>query len=253
MTDHGDGSGYRFEKYDFSLTSIGRGFLLILLPLAALTAGALPTIFSLVYVVRLLDFGSLVHVMAFTFVLVLEALLLVVMETFVPGLFIRAMRLHVAEGEHQVSIKDGQFFRYLLFFVLYRPALRMVSLLPLVPLRTRLLRLVGLTMGQSSVLAGSELIHDPYMVEIGEHTLIGGHVWILGHVTKETLRVKPVRIGDNCLIGAKAVIMPGATIKDNVTVGLQALVLEDQVLEAGKTYVGIPARPVNAGGGERNN
>lgn len=249
MTD--DGSDIRFETYDFSLTSIGRAFLLVATPVLALTLGALPTMISLAYVIQLLDFGSLVHLVAFTFILVLEALLLIVMESLVPALLIRAMRLQVATGEHEVSIRDGQFFRHLLFFVLYRSALRIVSLLPLVPLRTRLVRLAGLSMGRSSVLTGSELIHDPYMIEIGENTLIGGHSWILGHVTEDRLRVKPVRIGDNCLIGAKAVVMPGAVIEDNVTVGLHALVLEDQVLEAGKTYVGIPARPVDDP--ERNN
>lgn len=246
MTD--DGDGIRFEKYDVSLTSIGRGFLVVAVPVLALTLGALPTVVSLVYVVQLLDFGSLVHLAAFTFILVLEALLLVVMETFVPAFFIRMMGLQVAEGEHEVSLRDRQFFRYILYYVLYRPALRIVSVLPLVPLRVRLVRLAGLSMGRSSVLAGSELIHDPYMVEIGENTLIGGHSWIMGHVAEDRLRVKPVRIGDNCLIGAKAVVMPGAVIEDDVTVGLHALVLEDQVLMEGRTYVGIPARPVEHSG-----
>lgn len=240
------GEAKRYETYDGSLASIGRAFLLVATPVAALTVGALPTVISLVLIVRVIDFSSLVHVAVFALVLVLEVLLLVVLEALVPAVFIWAMRLRVAEGEHEVSIRDRAFFRYLLFFVLYRPALRIVSTLPLVPVRVRMLRLAGLSMGRSSVLAGSELIHDPYMVETGENTLIGGHSWILGHITDDRLRIKPVRIGDNCLIGAKAVIMPGAVIEDDVTVGLHALVLEDQVLEAGKTYVGVPARPVDS-------
>ena len=242
--------GARYEKYDFSLTSIGRAFVVIAAPVVALTLGALPSIISLVYVIRLLDFTLLAHVVVFGMVLVLEVLLLIVMETLVPAVFIRVIRLRVAPGEHDISIRDREFFRYLLFFVLYRPALRIVSVLPLVPLRVRLLRLAGLSMGKTSVLAGSELIHDPYMVEIGENTLIGGHSWILGHIAEEKLVVKSVRIGDNCLIGGRAIIMPGAVIEDNVTVGMQALVLEDQVLEAGKTYVGIPARPVDRDGAQ---
>lgn len=250
MTASDAAPGARYEKYDFSLTSIGRAFVVIAAPVVALTLGALPSIISLVYVIRLLDFTLLAHVVVFGVVLVLEVLLLIVMETLVPAVFIRALRLQVAAGEHEVSIRDREFFRYLLFFVLYRPALRIVSVLPLVPLRVRLLRLAGLSMGKTSILAGSELIHDPYMVEIGENTLIGGHSWILGHIAEEKLVVKPVRIGDNCLIGGRAIIMPGAVIEDNVTVGMQALVLEDQVLEAGKTYVGIPARPVDRDGAQ---
>lgn len=244
MKNGNESSGERFEKYDLSATSIGRGILLVAAPIAALTMGALPTTISLVMIIQVLDFAQVAQVIAFTCVLVLETLLLIVMEAFILALLIRVAGIRVEEGEHEVSIKDDQFFRYLLFFVLYRPALRIIGLLPLVPLRVRLLKMVGLSMGRGSVLAGSELIHDPYMVEIGENTLIGGHAWILGHVTDARLRVKPVRIGSNCLIGARAIIMPGAVIEDNVTVGLQALVLEDQVLEAGKTYVGIPAREV---------
>ena len=248
MTSYDAAAGSRYKKYDLSLTSIGRALVIVAAPLIALTLGGLPSIISLVYVIRLLDFSLLWHVIVFGFILMLEVLLLIVLETLMPAVFIWVLRLRVAPGEYEVTIRDRAFFKYALFYVLYRPALRIVGFLPLVPLRVRLLRLAGLVMGKTSVLAGSELIHDPYMVEIGENTLIGGYSWILGHIAKEKLILKPVRIGDNCLIGGRAIIMPGAVIEDDVTVGLQALVLEDQVLKAGKTYVGIPARSVDRDG-----
>ena len=100
-------------------------------------------------------------------------------------------------------------------------------------------------MGKSSVLAGSELIHDPYMLEIGEQTLIGGWSQIAGHIVEKKLLVKKVKIGDNCLIGGLSVIMPGAVIEDNVTLGLKSVVLKDMHLEKGKFYAGIPAKEVS--------
>jgi acetyltransferase-like isoleucine patch superfamily enzyme len=154
------------------------------------------------------------------------------------------MRLQVEEGVHEISIKDRNFFKYILFFVLYRPSLKLIGILPLLPLRIRFLKLVGLKMGKSSLLAGSELIHDPYMVEIGEQTLIGGWTQITGHVSERKLLVKPVKIGNNCLIGGKSFIMPGVTIEDDVVLGLNSVVLKDQILEKGKMYAGIPAKEI---------
>jgi acetyltransferase-like isoleucine patch superfamily enzyme len=99
-------------------------------------------------------------------------------------------------------------------------------------------------MGKSSLLTGSELIHDPYMVEIGEQTLIGGWTQITGHISERTLLVKPVKIGDNCLIGGKSFIMCGVIIEDNVTLGLNSVVLKDQVLKKDQMYAGIPAKKI---------
>ena len=247
MAKYRDGYRGGMEKYDFSLVSIWRSFLLIALPILAWTIGAFPVIYSIIYVLRLIDFNNVVHIFLLTLFLIIELLLFIILETIVPALFIKAMKLKVEEGEHEISIKDKNFFRYILFFILYRPSLKIVGFLPLLPLRIRFLKLVGLKMGKSSILAGSEIIHDPYMVEIGEQTLIGGFSWILGHIAEEKLMVKKVKIGNNCIIGGGAVIMPGAVIEDNVTVGIYAVVPKNRVLKAGKVYVGNPAREVSRG------
>jgi acetyltransferase-like isoleucine patch superfamily enzyme len=99
-------------------------------------------------------------------------------------------------------------------------------------------------MGKSSVLAGSEIIHDPYMVEIGEQTLIGGWSQITGHLGEKKLIVKKVRIGNNCLIGGKSFVMPGVKIDDDVTVALNSVVLKDSHLEKGNIYGGTPVKKI---------
>jgi acetyltransferase-like isoleucine patch superfamily enzyme len=244
MTKYSDGYRGGSEKYDYSLKSISRGVILLLLPIIAYTIAIFPVIYSIIYIIQILELTNIFHILLFAFFLVIEFFFLIVLLTFVPGLFIKFLRLKVDEGVHQISIKDWNFFKYILFFVLYRPSLKVIGVLPLLPLRIRYLKLVGLKMGKSSLLAGSELIHDPYMVEIGEQTLIGGWTQITGHVSEEKLIVKKVRIGNNCLIGGKSMIMSGVTIEDNVTLGLNSVVLKNKVLKKGKFYAGIPAKEV---------
>ena len=244
MARYRDGYKGGIEKYDFSLKSISRGLLLLIIPFSAYTIGLFPIVLSLVYVIQLLDFTFLVHILLFTIVLVIEFFLFIVLETFIPGLFIRISHLKVDEGEHEISIKDWNFFKYSLYFFLYRPSLKLIGILPLLPLRIRFLKLVGLKMGKSSVVAGSEIIHDPYMLEIGEQTLIGGWSQITGHLGEKKLYVKKVKIGDNCLIGGKSFIMPGVTIEDNVTVALNSVVLKEETLKKGKIYAGTPVKQI---------
>ncbi len=246
MARYRDGYKGGKEKYDFSLKSISRGLLLLFIPFSAYALGLFPIVLSLVYVTLLLDFTSLLHILFFTVVLVIEFFLFIVLETFIPGLFIRISHLRVDEGEHDISIKDWNFFKYSLYFFLYRPSLKLIGILPLIPLRIRFLKLVGLKMGKSSMVAGSEIIHDPYMVEIGEQTLIGGWSQITGHLGEKKLYVKKVRIGDNCLIGGKSFIMPGVTIEDNVTVALNSVVLKDKTLKQGKIYGGTPVKEIGS-------
>jgi acetyltransferase-like isoleucine patch superfamily enzyme len=246
MSKYRDGYRGGSEKYDFSLTSISRGLIILLTPIIAYTISIFPIIFSLYYIINILDFYNISHMFILSFLLVIEFFFLIIFLTFIPAIFIKIIKLKVAEGVHEISIKDWNFFKYILFFVLYRPSLKVIGILPLLPLRIRFLKMVGLKMGKSSLLAGSEIIHDPYMVEIGEQTLVGGWSQITGHVSEKKLIMKKVKIGNNCLIGGKSFILSGVTIEDNVTLGLNSVVLKNKILKKGKFYAGIPAKVVKS-------
>lgn len=245
MAQYRDGYKGGIQKYDFSFTSISRGLMLLFIPIIAYTIGLFPLVLSLVYVLRFINLTNILHIFLFSGFLVILFFLFIIIETFIPGLFIKISKLKVDEGEHEVSILDWNFFKYTLYFALYRPSLKLIGILPLLPLRIRFLKLVGMKMGKSSVVAGSELIHDPYMLEIGEQTLIGGWSQITGHLGERKLFVKKVKIGDNCLIGGKSFIMPGTVIEDNVTVALNSVVLKNSTLKKGKIYAGTPAKEVS--------
>jgi len=55
---------------------------------------------------------------------------------------------------------------------------------------------------------------------------------------------RPVTIGDRVWLGARAVVLPGVTIADDVVVAAGAVVARDCPTPG--TYAGVPARPIDA-------
>lgn len=78
------------------------------------------------------------------------------------------------------------------------------------------------------------LVDDTH-IYVGSHTMFGPNVVVAtaGHPILPELRRQgyqynaPVHIGENCWIGAGALIMPGITIGDNVVVGAGSVVTKD--------------------------
>ncbi|MCD7723213.1 MAG: sugar O-acetyltransferase [Clostridiales bacterium] len=89
---------------------------------------------------------------------------------------------------------------------------------------------------------------DDTHIYVGSHTMFGPNVTVAtaGHPILPQLRQQnyqynmPVRIGENCWIGAGALIMPGVTIGDNVVVGAGSVVTKD--LPSNTVAVGNPCR-----------
>ena len=87
---------------------------------------------------------------------------------------------------------------------------------------------------------------DDTHIYVGSHTMIGPNVTLAtaGHPILPELRERgyqynmPVRIGENCWIGAGVVVLPGVTIGDNVVVGAGSIVTRD--LPSNVVAVGNP-------------
>lgn len=91
-------------------------------------------------------------------------------------------------------------------------------------------------------------IADDTYVTIGSHTMIGPNVTMssAAHPILPELRKKgyqynlPIKIGQNCWLGAGVIILPGITIGDNTVIGAGAVVTHD--IPANVVAMGVPAR-----------
>lgn len=82
------------------------------------------------------------------------------------------------------------------------------------------------------------VLHTLYQkstIEIGNYVSIGHNVTIHGATIK-----------DNVLIGMGATVLDGAIVNENCIVAANALVLSGQECEAGHIYAGVPAKKVKA-------
>lgn len=91
-------------------------------------------------------------------------------------------------------------------------------------------------------------------VEIGEGTIIGGGAMILdtdfhprmedgAWGTDPKAVSKPIKIGKNCFIGARAIILKGVNIGDRAVVGAGAVVTKD--VSSGSVVAGNPAQCIS--------
>lgn len=94
---------------------------------------------------------------------------------------------------------------------------------------------------------GLTLVDDTH-IYVGDFTMFGPNVVVAtaGHPILPELREKayqyniPVKIGNNCWIGAGVVIVPGVTIGDNTVIGAGSVVTKD--IPANVVAVGNPCR-----------
>lgn len=85
-------------------------------------------------------------------------------------------------------------------------------------------------------------------IRVGRGTMIGSGALIMDHDahalplpgTGAEVAVKPVRIGEDVFIGARAMVLKGVTIGDQAVIGAGAVVTRD--VPARHTAVGNPAR-----------
>jgi acetyltransferase-like isoleucine patch superfamily enzyme len=95
------------------------------------------------------------------------------------------------------------------------------------------------------------LSSEPWLVRIGRHCTLSievalvthdGSAWLFTEEHPSVQSFGPINIGDNCFIGARAVIMPGITIGSNSVVGAGSIVTKD--VPPNTVVAGVPARPI---------
>ena len=233
------------KKIDFSFISIRRIFLLLIATLLCYSCAFFIPIVFLLQVIKLLNFSYFPHIFLFSISVAFSYLLLVFSMMISSTLFIRLFRVRYGEGEYQSTIKDKISTKFVLSYALYFPTYKVIDFLNLPPVKSLFLKMIGCKIGKNVVLGGGEWIFDPYVIEIGDNTTIGGRCLLTAHLGEGRLIIRKITIGKNCLIGGDCFIMPGVIIEDNVVVGAKSLVLKDQVLSTGKIYAGVPAHEIS--------
>lgn len=105
-------------------------------------------------------------------------------------------------------------------------------------------RALGCKIGKDCFVS-SDRINDPYLVTIGDNSIIGSKVIITPHIAeKNDLVLSPVTIGNNCLIGLGAQINPGCVIGDGSVIASRAIVPKYTNIPAGEVWAGIPAKKI---------
>lgn len=122
---------------------------------------------------------------------------------------------------------------------------KFLEIFPMGGMKNRYYRFLGMKIGENTLVGGT--IMDPCLTEIGDNCTMGLYAVIYGHIhvyEDEKIILDRVKIGNNCVIGAGAFIMPGAVLEDDVKLATGAVVTKGQVLEKGKMYGGIPAKEI---------
>jgi acetyltransferase-like isoleucine patch superfamily enzyme len=118
--------------------------------------------------------------------------------------------------------------------------------------RPALFRRMGADIGSGCRLLVNTLGSEPYLITIGDETLVSGGVvflthdagtWVFRREHPEAARFGRITVGSRVFIGANAILLPGVTIGDHSIVGAGAVVTRD--VEAGTVVAGVPARVVS--------
>lgn len=114
---------------------------------------------------------------------------------------------------------------------------------PSLSFKNWLLRRTGMKIGKN-VSIGLDVMFDiffPENIEIGDNSVIGYGATLLGHefLVKEW-RTGRIKVGNDCMVGALSLVMPGVEIGDGATVAAYSLVNKD--IPSAGFYGGVPAR-----------
>jgi len=221
----------------FLLAHVALGFILFL----ALFLSILPTLLFLRYFPIpnshnpvWFVFETLIYIMLLMFIFCTSIM-------FIPGILFRVFRLAPKEGVYPLDVRNREIFKWILAQGLYGMSM-LIGRISALSKRV-IIQLFGAKIGKGVIFQGG--VTDPYFLEVGDHTIVGGGAMIFTHIADKPRYVlfKRVKIGRCCLLGYNSLIMPGAVLEDYVVVGAYTLVPKDKRLERG-LWIGIPARKV---------
>lgn len=112
-------------------------------------------------------------------------------------------------------------------------------------------RSLGVSVGTGCRVYSCKVASEYHMVSIGNDTTISidvlfvthdGTGWLVRDDRGRRYRYAPVRVGDRCFVGARAVLMPGVEVGSDSVVAVGAVVTKS--VPAGSVVAGVPARVI---------
>lgn len=107
----------------------------------------------------------------------------------------------------------------------------------------------GARIGRDCRILDANFGSEPFLVEIGDRVTISfdvalvthdGATWLVRDEKGRRYRYRPIRIGSDVFVGARAIIMPGVEVGDRCIIGAGSIVTRS--VPSGAVAVGNPAR-----------
>lgn len=223
-----------------------KGYILVSIILFIVySLGFFPIIIGGFYVFHFIPFNELWHFLLIPFLIYIGIVVTLFYQILISGLFIHLFNIKYKPGVYSYTYTDKMTFRWIVACDFYTPLRKMFEIFPMGGLKTTYLRMLGMKIGENTLVGGT--IMDPCITEFGDNCTMGLYAVIYGHIhdyEKGTMLLDRIKIGNNCVIGAGAFIMPGAVLEDDVKLAAGAVVIKGQILKKGKMYGGIPAKEI---------
>lgn len=123
--------------------------------------------------------------------------------------------------------------------------IQLIKYSPILRVKSWLLRRLGAEVGShvSLALSATPDVFWPELIRIEDNAIVGYDATILCHeFLEDEYRTGEVVIGENAMIGAGAIVLPGVHVGKGASVAANSLVASD--VPPGATVAGVPAEPV---------
>jgi acetyltransferase-like isoleucine patch superfamily enzyme len=103
-------------------------------------------------------------------------------------------------------------------------------------------RMMGMKLGRR-VQINTAIIGDSNLISIGDDSVIGGDVTLIGHSAERgQLVAERVKIGSRVTIGLMAIILPGCEIGDGAVIAASAVLTKGTKVGPNEIWGGVPAK-----------
>lgn len=111
-----------------------------------------------------------------------------------------------------------------------RILLEVCKKLPFPDAKNQIYKTLGIQIGSGVTIAPNVWLDylNPELIAIGNSTVIGEEAMVLTHfLYPESYEIGPVKLGNHCVIGARAIIHPGICIGDYAAIGTNVVISND--------------------------